>query len=94
MTYVHSAPQAQRACSETGMRRDPKGLPKWPKRPAVHFTSSDGAATLLANYTFVGGDGGVHSFSATLITVGTWSITATDTVTGSITGTQSGIVVN
>ncbi len=60
----------------------------------VHFTSSDGSATLPANYTFTGGDAGTHVFSVTLKTAGTQSITATDTVTGSITGTQSGITVN
>ncbi len=62
----------------------------------VHFTSSDGAAVLPANYTFVAGDNGVHTFTngATLKTAGTQSITATDTVTGTITGTQSAITVN
>ena len=60
----------------------------------VHFTSSDARATLPANYTFTGGDAGTHVFSATLKTPGTQSITATDTVTGSITGSQSGITVN
>ena len=49
----------------------------------VHFTSSDGAAVLPANYTFTGGDAGTHVFSVTLKTAGTQSITATDTVTGS-----------
>src|SRR5207253_3501569 len=29
----------------------------------VHFTSSDGQAVLPSNYTFVGGDGGVHTFT-------------------------------
>ena len=57
----------------------------------VHFTSNDGQAVLPANYTFVAGDNGLHSFSATLKTAGTRSITATDTVTSSITGTQSGL---
>jgi fibronectin type 3 domain-containing protein len=60
----------------------------------VHFTSSDSQAVLPANYAFVAADKGVHVFSATLETVGTQSITATDTVTPSITGTQSGITVN
>jgi hypothetical protein len=60
----------------------------------VHFTSSDGQAVLPTNYTFTSGDHGAHTFSATLKTVGTQSITATDTVTSSITGTQSGITVN
>src|SRR5207245_474252 len=57
----------------------------------VHFTSSDGAATLPANSTLTNG---VGTFNATLKTAGTQSLTATDTVTGSITGTQSGITVN
>jgi hypothetical protein len=59
----------------------------------VKFTSSDAAASLPANYTFTSADAGVHTFTATLNTVGTQSITATDTVTSSITGTQSGIQV-
>src|SRR5205814_2095514 len=50
----------------------------------VHFTSSDGAATLPANYTFVGGDNGIHTFSngVTLNTAGSKTVTATDPVTG------------
>jgi sugar lactone lactonase YvrE len=62
-------------------------------RGIVHFTSSDGAAALPANYTFTAGDAGKHTFSATLNTVGTQSMTATDTVTATITGTESGIQV-
>jgi hypothetical protein len=60
----------------------------------VHFTSSDGAAVLPANYAFVAGDSGTRTFNATLKTTGTQSITATDTSTGSVTGTQSGITCN
>ena len=63
----------------------------------VHFTSSDGAATLPPNYTFTTGnnkDNGTHTFTATLNTAGTQSITATDTGTTSINGMQSGITVN
>jgi hypothetical protein len=60
----------------------------------VQLTSSDAQATLPANYTFTGVDAGVHTFSGTLKTVGTRSITATDTVSSSITGTQSNITVN
>src|SRR5581483_830792 len=54
----------------------------------VHFTSSDGAAVLPANYTFVAGDNGAHTFASgvTLKTAGSRTVTATDTVTGSITG--------
>ena len=60
----------------------------------VHFTSSDAQALLPNNYTFVGGDNGTRSFSATLKTTGPRSITATDTLSSSISGTQSGITVN
>jgi len=60
----------------------------------VQFTSSDNQAVLPANYAFVAADKGVYVFSATLKTVGTQSITATDTVTPSIAGTQGGITVN
>jgi hypothetical protein len=60
----------------------------------VTFSSSDAKAVLPANYTFVSTDRGVHTSSATFKTAGTQSLTATDTVTSSITGTQSGIVVN
>jgi DNA/RNA endonuclease G (NUC1)/fibronectin type 3 domain-containing protein len=49
----------------------------------VHFTSSS-AGSLPADYTFVGGDSGSHTFSVTLTSIGSQSITATD---GSITGT-------
>jgi hypothetical protein len=59
----------------------------------IQFTSSDSAAVLPANYTFTSTDAGTHSFSVSLNTVGTQSITATDTVTSSVTGTASGINV-
>jgi hypothetical protein len=49
----------------------------------VHFTSSDGAAILPANSTLTNG---VGTFSATLNTTGSQTITATDTVTAAIIG--------
>lgn len=57
----------------------------------VHFTSSDGVATLPANSTLTSG---VSMFSATLNTVSNQTLTATDTVTGSITGTSGNIFVS
>ena len=54
----------------------------------VHFTSSS-TGTLPADYTFVAGDNGVHTFSVTLTQSGAQSVTATDTVTPSITGTAN-----
>jgi hypothetical protein len=65
----------------------------------LHFTSSDPAAVLPADYTFNGSgphatnDNGVHTFTATLNTTGTQSLTATDTA-ASITGTLGGIIVD
>ncbi|HEY3321297.1 MAG TPA: kelch repeat-containing protein [Planctomycetota bacterium] len=60
----------------------------------VHFTSSDPQAVLPGDYTFTAADQGVQSFSVTLKTAGTQSITATDTAPTAIAGAQSGIVVN
>src|SRR5439155_1058676 len=61
----------------------------------VLFTSTDVSATLPGNYTFVGGDAGVHSFSngVTLRASGGRTVTATYTVTGTITGTSGSITV-
>src|SRR5439155_25227458 len=60
----------------------------------VHFTSTDGQSVLPANYTFVAGDSGTHMFSTILKTAGAQTVTATDTVTSSITGTTNSITVN
>jgi hypothetical protein len=57
----------------------------------VNFSSTDGAATLPASD--VGLTNGVGNFQATLKTVGPQTITATDTVTSSITGTSNTITV-
>ena len=64
----------------------------------MQFTTTDPGVGVVvpANYTFVGGDNGVHTFTngATLVTAGPRTITATDTVTASITGTSGTITVN
>jgi ELWxxDGT repeat protein len=65
-------------------------------RGTVHFTTSDpsGAVRLPADYTFTAADQGSRSvFHATLFTAGMQSLTVTDTVTSSITGSQTGIVI-
>jgi len=59
----------------------------------VHFTSTDGLATLPANFTFTASDYGAHGFSATLRTVGTQSVSVTDTGNSALTSTQAGIQV-
>ena len=56
----------------------------------VHFTSTDGTAVLPADSTLTNGTG---TFSATLNTVGSQTITATDSVASPVTGTSNAIVV-
>ena len=60
----------------------------------VTFSSNDSGATMPSNYTFQGSDNGQKTFSVALKTAGTRTITATDTVTGSITGSQPSITVS
>jgi hypothetical protein len=60
----------------------------------IHFTSSDVQAGLPANFNFIASDDGTASFTVTLKTAGSQSITATDTTTSAITGTLSGISVS
>jgi alpha-tubulin suppressor-like RCC1 family protein len=64
-------------------------------RGTIHFTSSDAAASLPANYTFTAADAGAHVFvgSVTLKTAGSQSVSAKDTLWSSVTGTQSDILV-
>lgn len=54
----------------------------------VHFTSTDGAATLPVDYTFTGGDAGTHTFPAGFIlrTTGSQIVTVTDVANATITG--------
>src|SRR5207253_2816967 len=66
-------------------------------RGTVHFTTTDSGngVAVPADYTFTAGDNGVHTFTngVTLVTAGNQTVTATDTVTGSITGTSNNIAV-
>jgi len=57
----------------------------------VHITSTDAQAVLPADATLTNG---VGTFSVTLKTAASQTITATDTVTASIKGAKSGIVVS
>ncbi len=59
----------------------------------VQFASTDGAAILPSDYVFVTGDTGRKTFSATLTTLGTRSITAREFGNPSVTGIISGITV-
>jgi hypothetical protein len=66
---------------------------------AIHFTSPDTKATVPADYRFTAADKGVHIFSYSLNqalvlrTPGTQWVRATDKATATITGAQTGIVV-
>jgi hypothetical protein len=51
----------------------------------VHFTSSDGAAVLPADYTFTLADAGSHTFTVTLKTTGSRTVKATDKHNSSLT---------
>ncbi len=63
-------------------------------RGTIHFTCSDGAATLPVNYTFTAGDSGTHAFPGgfTLRTAGGQTVTATDIADGTITGSRNVVV--
>src|SRR5205085_1649750 len=67
---------------------DPYGNTATSYLGTVHFSSSDSKATLPSDYTFTGTDAGKHTFTlgATLKTAGRQTITATDTITATITG--------
>lgn len=57
----------------------------------IHFTSSDGLATLPSDSTFVSGDLGVKNFvtGVTLRTAGAQSVSSTDVADAGITGTAN-----
>lgn len=55
----------------------------------IHFTSSDPLAVLPADFTFTGADAGTHTFSATLKTSGSETITAQDTRAGVVLGSAN-----
>jgi hypothetical protein len=59
----------------------------------VRFGSSDPHALLPASYTFTKADKGRHTFTATLRTRGTQSLTATDTVSRTLGGSEMKISV-
>ena len=55
----------------------------------VHFTSSDGQATLPADYTFTAADKGKHSFQVAFKTTGAQSLSATDTTNAALSATAN-----
>lgn len=87
------------AHSVTVTARDIYGNVATTYRGRIHFTTSDPISTVPADYTFTAADNGVHKFLYTsspalvLRTHGTQTVRARDTVTATITGVQSGIIV-
>jgi uncharacterized repeat protein (TIGR01451 family) len=60
----------------------------------VHITSSDTLAVLPADYTFTATDAGVHNFPVTFNSLGSQTITFTDTHSSGFTGTATANVSN
>ena len=56
----------------------------------VHFTSTDGSATLPSDYTFTAGDNGTHTFPSQFVlqTPGSHVVTVTDVANATITGSR------
>ncbi len=73
---------------------DGNGNPVSGYRGTVHFTSSDGQASLPADYTFTAADAGVHTFAGgvTLRTAASQTLTARDTLTSSLSGSTTVLV--
>ncbi|WP_193789057.1 PKD domain-containing protein, partial [Zavarzinella formosa] len=59
----------------------------------VHFTSSDGQAVLPADYVFKAADKGIHTFTATLKTIGNQTVTVTDKNHVGVAATVPAVVV-
>jgi hypothetical protein len=81
------------AFSVTVTAKDPYGNTATAYRGTIHFTKTDNGtgSAVPADYTFVAGDTGSHTFSngVTLVTLGSQTVTATDTGTSSITGSAT-----
>ena len=88
-----STATANSAISVTVKAKDASGNTFAAYRGKVHFTSTDSAAVLPADYTFTSTDNGSHSFSVTMKTDGAKAITVTDTANSTLKAT-SNITVN
>jgi hypothetical protein len=58
----------------------------------LRFSSSDAQAVLPGSYTFTSADRGAHTFSSTLKTAGSQTLTAVDTANATLTATVSTLV--
>jgi len=96
VTGITDPVTAGTASDVTLTARDPYGNVATSYLGTITFISTDLQATLPADHTFLPGDAGVKTISSELVlrTAGEQSVTATDTIIPSITGTQSAITVN
>ena len=94
LTSVPSSTTAGSTFTVTVTATNPNGTTDTGYTGTVQFTSTDPQAVLPANYTFTTADQGVHTFTATLKTAGSQSLTVTDTTNPAIAGTQTGITVS
>ena len=90
LTGIGNPTTAGAAASGTVVLRDAYANVATGYRGTVHFTSTDAAATLPADYTFTAADAGTRAFPVTLRTAGNRAVTASD---GTLTATQSPITV-
>jgi hypothetical protein len=67
----------------------PAGNPAATFVEIVHFTSSDPNAQLPADYIFTSADAGSHTFSATLETAGSQTVTVTDLARPALNASQT-----
>jgi hypothetical protein len=81
---LHTTAGSAFAVTVTALDQDGNVLTGYPG--TVSFSSSDQQAGLPANYTFTAADQGVRTFNLNLDTAGSQTITATDTVTGTVNG--------
>lgn len=95
LSGIPSSLTAGTASSVTVKATDSYGNLVGSYRGSVHFTSTDAAAVLPPDYTFTSTDNGTHTFTSgvTLKSVGTQSVTASDSLNG-LSGSQTGITVN
>ncbi len=67
----------------------PGGNPAGTYAGIVHFSSSDANAQLPSDYTFTSADAGVHTFSVTLETAGSQTVTVTDLGNSGLNASQT-----
>jgi hypothetical protein len=67
----------------------PGGNPAGTYAGVVHFTSSDASAQLPSDYTFTSADAGTHTFSVTIETAGSQTVSVADLGNSGLNATQT-----